>query len=121
MLAGLAVTAAIYVSAPPAYQASTSILITNDPLEDPNIQMQGNVALAQSATVAAGALGRLGLTEPAKSFMRTYSVTFASDRLLVITTNARSVAVAMRRARALADAFLQARAHELLPAAARLA
>jgi capsular polysaccharide biosynthesis protein len=113
VLAGLAVTAAIYVLAPPAYQASTSILITNDLLEDPNIQMQGNVVIAQGATVAAGALRRLGLTEPARSFMRTYSVTFASDRLLVITTNAPSVTTAMRRARALAGAFLQARAVEL--------
>jgi len=113
VLAGLAATAAIFVAAPPAYQASTSVLITNDPLIDPNLQMQGNVALAQRADVAAGALSRLGLAEPASSFMRTYSVTFASDRLLVITANAPSVATAMRWARALADAFLQARALEL--------
>jgi hypothetical protein len=113
VLAGLAATAAIYVLAPPAYQASTSILITNDPASDPNIQIQGNVALAQSASVAAGALSRLGLIEPTKSFMRTYSIGFASDRMLVITTNAPSEAAALRSARALAAAFLQARAAAL--------
>ncbi len=113
VLAGLAATAAIYVLAPPAYQASTSILITNDPARDPNTQIQGNVALAQSATVAAGATSRLGLREPTKAFMRTYSIMFASDRMLVITTNAPSEAAALRSARALAAAFLQARAAAL--------
>jgi capsular polysaccharide biosynthesis protein len=110
VLAGLAVTAAIYVLAPPAYQASTTILIANDPDAASTIQIQGNVSLAQSEKVAAGALSRLGLSEPTRAFMRTYSVTFDSDRMLVITTNARSVAVAMRRARALARSFLHARA-----------
>jgi hypothetical protein len=113
VLAGLAATAAIYVLAPPAYQASTSILITNDPAADATIQIQGNVELAQSAKVAAGALGRLRLTEPTKSFMRTYSIAFASDRMLVITTNAPSEAAALRIARAVAAAFLQARATAL--------
>ena len=112
-LTGLAVTAAIYIAAPPAYQASTSILITNDTAADPNIQIEGNVALAQTAQVAADALSRLGLAQPARSFMRTYAVTFASDRLLVITTSAPSVAVAMRRAHALAEAFLHVRAQAL--------
>ena len=113
VLAGLSVTAAIYVFEPPAYQASTSILLTNDPAADPTVQIQGNVALAQTAEVAADALSRLGLAEPTRAFMRTYSVTSSSDRVLVITTNAPSEAVALRWAGALAHAFLQARAHAL--------
>lgn len=110
LVTGLAVTAAIYVVFPPAYQASTSILINNDPLADPNVQMQGNVELAQSAEVASGALRAIGLREPVTSFMRTYTVTSATDRVLVITASASSTAAAVRRADALAAEFLRFRA-----------
>lgn len=110
VLAGLAVTAVLFAAAPPAYQAQTSILVSNDPNADPNVQMGGNVNLAQSAKVAAGALRRLGLAEAPASFMRTYSVTSATDRILVVTASAPSYATAVRHARALAAAFLQFRA-----------
>jgi capsular polysaccharide biosynthesis protein len=113
VLLGLVVTAAIYVAAPPPYQASTSIFITNNPLLDPNVQMQGNVTIAQGAEVAAGAKRSLKLRQPLSSFMRTYSVTLSSDRMLVITTSAPSTAAAVRRANALAQAFLRFRMQEL--------
>jgi capsular polysaccharide biosynthesis protein len=109
LVAGLVITGTIYVAFPPAYQASTSILINNDPLADPNVQMQGNVELAQSAEVASGALHAIGLREPVTSFMRTYTVTSATDRVLVITTSASSTAAAVRRADALAIEFLRFR------------
>jgi len=111
---GLLVTAGIYVASPPPYQASTSIFIANDPDVDPNLQMQGNVTLAQSSKVATRAERNLKLGEPVSAFMRTYTITFASDRMLVITTSAPSTAEAVQRADALAHAFLWFRTKELL-------
>jgi capsular polysaccharide biosynthesis protein len=113
VLAGLAITAAVLVLAPPPHQASTSILITNDPNLDPITQMQGNVVLAESAKVAAGAVKLLGLHEQPSSFMHTYTVASATDRILVFTTNASSDDQAVRQARALATVFRQYRAHVL--------
>ena len=110
VVAGLAVTATVFVMAPPPHQASTSILITNDPNADPIVQMQGNVTLAESAKVAAGAVKYLRLRERPSAFMHTYTVASATDRLLVFTTNASSDAEAVREAHALAVVFLGFRA-----------
>jgi capsular polysaccharide biosynthesis protein len=110
VLAGLAVTAGLYVTIPPAYQASVSILISNEPATEPNGQMQGNLVLARSVKVAALAVRELRLAEKASSFMRTYSVTAPTDQVLVFTTSATSSAAAVRAAQALADAFMHFRA-----------
>ncbi|MDR2986455.1 MAG: hypothetical protein LBV34_16605, partial [Nocardiopsaceae bacterium] len=111
--AGLAITAAVFVFAPPPHQASISILITNDPASDPIKQMQENVALAEKARVAADAVKLLGLRDRPDSFMHKYTVASATDRILVFTTNASSDAEAVRQARALATAFQQYRAQVL--------
>jgi capsular polysaccharide biosynthesis protein len=113
VLAGLAITASVFVLAPPPHQASTSILIANDPNSDPIVQMQGNVTLAESANVAATAVRFLGLHERPSIFMHTYTVASATDRILVFTTNASSDTEAVRQARALALAFRQFRARVL--------
>ena len=110
VVAGMALTATVFVMAPPPHQASTSILITNDPNADAIVQMQGNVTLAESAKVAAGAVKYLRLHERPSAFMHTYTVASATDRLLVFTTNASSDAEAVREAHALAVVFLRFRA-----------
>jgi capsular polysaccharide biosynthesis protein len=113
LLAGLCLTAAVFVLAPPPHQASISILITNDPNLDAIVQMQGNVTLAESAKVAADAVKHLRLHERPSTFMHTYTVTSTTDRILVFTTNASSDAEAVRQARALAAVFRQFRATAL--------
>jgi capsular polysaccharide biosynthesis protein len=113
VLAGLAITAVVFVLAPPPHQASTSILIANDPNADPIVQMEGNVTLAESPKVASDTVKLLGLHERPSVFMHTYTVASATDRLLVFTTNASSDAEAVRQARALAIVFMQFRAQAL--------
>jgi len=112
-LGGLAVSGCLFITAPPAYQAATSVLITNNPNLAPASQMQGNVALAQTPQVADSALDKLGLDESATSFADSYTVSAPTDRLLQITASASAASEAQRRANALAAAFMQYRA-ELL-------
>jgi capsular polysaccharide biosynthesis protein len=113
LLAGLVLTGAVFVLAPPPHQASISILITNDPNLDPIVQMQGNVTLAESAKVAADSVKHLRLHERPSAFMHTYTVSSPTDRVLVFTTNAASDAEAVREARALATAFQSFRSQTL--------
>ena len=112
-VAGLAVSGALFVFAPPAYQAETSILITNNPDLDAASQMQGNVTLAESYQVAAIAVHKLGLHENATSFAHSYTVAAPTDELLQITANASTASEADRQANALAAAFMQYRARSL--------
>ncbi len=112
-VAGLAVSGALFVFAPSAYQAATSILITNNPDLDAAGQMQGNVTLAESLQVAALAVHKLGLHESVTSFAHSYTVAAPTDELLQITANASSAAAAQRQANALAAAFMQYRAQLL--------
>jgi capsular polysaccharide biosynthesis protein len=112
-LAGLAVSGALFVFAPPAYQAETSILITNNPDLNAASQMQTNVAIAESLQVAATALHKLGLQESVTSFAHSYTVAAPTDELLQITANASAASEADRHANALAAAFMQYRAQQL--------
>jgi capsular polysaccharide biosynthesis protein len=112
-LAGLAVSAVLYVVVPPGYQAQTSILIMQNPAQDFASQMQGDVDLAQSVQVASSALRKLGLRENAATFANSYTVAAPTDQILQITASAPSAGQAERQANALAAAFLQYRA-ELL-------
>lgn len=108
-VAGLAVSGCLYIAVPPAYQAATTVLISNNPNLDPSSQMQGNVVLAQSPQVAASALHRTGLHETVTRFAHSYTVSASTDRLLQITANAAAVGEAELRANAVAAAFMQYR------------
>jgi capsular polysaccharide biosynthesis protein len=112
-VAGLAVSGALFVLAPPAYQAATSILITNNPDLDAAGQMQGNVTLAESLPVSATAVHELGLNQSVTTFAHSYTVAAPTDQLLQITANASSASDAERRANAVAAAFMQDRAQQL--------
>ena len=102
------------------YQASTTLLLTLDPSENVTAQaaddeyQADNQAMAQSRTVAGLAIGQLGLRQSVSSFLSSYSATSVSDRVLVITDSASSSDQAVLRANAIAAAFLQFRASELL-------
>jgi capsular polysaccharide biosynthesis protein len=109
-LAGLAISAVLYVVVPPGYQAQTSILITHNPAQDFASQMQGDVDLAQSLQVAGSAVHKLGLRENAARFAHSYTVGAPTDELLQITASASSASQADRQANAVAAAFLQYRA-----------
>jgi capsular polysaccharide biosynthesis protein len=112
-IAGLAVSAGLFVVAPPAYQAQTSILVTNDTVHDPAVQMQGDLELAENAQVAESAMRQLGIRKAVGSFLTSYTVGKVSDQVMQITTMARSQDAAVTEANALATQFLRFRAYEL--------
>ena len=110
---GIIIGYGLYAKFPPAYQATTSILVTNDPSQNPADAIATNVTLAASQAVAGQALQQLGLNESVNVFLAGYTVTDPSDQVLVFTANAPSSAEAVRRASVLASAFLQFRANYL--------
>lgn len=112
-MAGLGISAGLYLLAPPAYQAQISILVVNDPDQDPAVQIQGGIEIARNAQIAEGAMDELGSRQSVGSFLASYTVTAVSDQLLQITTRARSGEAAVREANAIAAVFLKFRAYEL--------
>ena len=112
-MAGLVIGAGLYVLAPQAYQAQTSILVTNDVNTDPGVQIEGDIEIAQNAQVAERAMDALGSRQSAGAFLASYSVSAASDQVLQINTRAKSADAAVREANAVAAAFLRFRANAL--------
>jgi capsular polysaccharide biosynthesis protein len=110
---GLLLGLALLVVAPPAYQATTSVLLTHSPLEDPLSAMGTDTATAQSTAVAALALRQLGLNEPVDKFVASYTAVTLTDRVLQIQARAPSSDQAVREADAVAAQFLRFRANEL--------
>lgn len=110
---GLLGGAAAYVAYPPSYQATTSLLLTNNPAEDPLEAMSTDITLAQSRSVAELAVSKLGPSEQVDSFMKDITVTSKTVRVMVITASAPSSNEAVSRAATLAAAFLQFRASQL--------
>jgi capsular polysaccharide biosynthesis protein len=104
---GLLIGSALYVEFPPAYQASTSVLITDNPNQDPMIAIQTDISLAQSRTVAERVVQQLGLKQTVDSFLAAYDVTATTDQVLNITVGAPSSNAAVSRAAAIATQFLK--------------
>ncbi|HET7017437.1 MAG TPA: Wzz/FepE/Etk N-terminal domain-containing protein [Streptosporangiaceae bacterium] len=118
-LAGLVISLCLFIVAPPAYQAQTSVLITNDSTADPELQMQGDVVLAENTQVAQVAMvaladeGKPSSTDGIGGFAASYSAAAVSDRILQITARANSSAEAVAEADAVTRAFLRFRAYTL--------
>jgi capsular polysaccharide biosynthesis protein len=116
-VAGLIIGVGFSVAFPPSYQASTSLLLTPVtaagevastccPASGPIFNEQ---TLAGSREVAALAIQKLGLNTTVNSFLKTYTVTTVTDRVLLITANAKSGPAAVSHATAIAAAFFQFR------------
>jgi capsular polysaccharide biosynthesis protein len=112
-VAGFVLGLAYFVVSPPAYQASTSLLLTHSLNENPTDAMSTDLTLAHSDTVATQALHQLKLNEPVSSFLSTVTADNVTSRILQITVSAKSPADAAARAKAMAAAFLSVRADEL--------
>jgi capsular polysaccharide biosynthesis protein len=109
-LLGLLLGAGFYVKFPPPHQATASVLLTENPSQDPTSEVLTDTALAQSDAVAASVIHELGLRETVTSFQASYLVVAETNQVLQFTVSASSSAAAMSRATALATAFLQYRA-----------
>jgi len=108
-LAGMMIGLGLLAVVPPAYQASASVLLTEDPTDDPTNAIQTDLILAQTRAVAQGARQRLGLRQSVSSFQASYTVTIVTDRILLFTASAPSSSQAAARADAVAAEFLQFR------------
>lgn len=112
-LAGLVLGLAYFVASPPAYSASTTVLLTHSLNDNPTDAMSTDLALAHSDTVATQAMRQLKLTGSVSGFLAKTTVDNLTDRVLQITVKAKSPAAAAADATAVAAAFLQVRASEL--------
>jgi capsular polysaccharide biosynthesis protein len=112
-LLGPLVGLAAYLAFPPGYQATTDVLLTFGPYENSSSAAVDYQVIAQSRAVAALALHKLRLTESASSFLGEYTAAAVSERVLLITVTAQTGDEAVRRAGAVAQAFLELRAGHL--------
>jgi capsular polysaccharide biosynthesis protein len=112
-LGGLLLGVALFAVAPPVYQATTRLMITHAPGEDPVAAMQTDQAMAQSKVVADRVRARLQLPVSTAYFMTTYNVDVVTNEILQITVRARSADAAVRQAQALAFQFLPFRVSQL--------
>jgi len=109
-LVGLVAGVGWYAKAPPAYKATASVLLADNPNQDPAIEVQTDQVLAESVPVAAAVVRQLGLRQSPTSFAATYTITVVTDQVLTITAQAPSSAGAVQRAAAVAAQFLTFRA-----------
>ena len=115
-LLGLALGGAAFVVKPPAYKATTSVLLAQSPDEPPQDQILTEVALVESRTVAQAAMRSLGLPLSVKGverFSASISATSPTDRVIQITVKGTSSSRAVSAAKATASAFLLIRNDEL--------
>jgi capsular polysaccharide biosynthesis protein len=114
-VAGFLIGAGFYLTSPPVYQASTQLLLAVGAEATPGTAILDDQAIAQSRAVAEAALNDLGLERSVSvtSFVGSYSATVVTDKVLLITVNASSSNDAVKRASALATAFLRYRADQL--------
>ncbi len=112
-VAGLLIGLAVFVGFPPPHQASASLFITHGPYSYAPTAITDDEVVAQSQTVAALAMHRLGLRGNVSSFDASYTVTPLSDRVLQITATARTASAAVKAANAVAAAYLAFRARQL--------
>jgi len=98
---------------PPSYQASTTILLSNNLPGPPGEAVQDDAAIAQSRAVAGSALRALGLPQSPESFTGDYTAAVVTNRVFVITVKATSYNAAVREAKALASAFIRFQTQQL--------
>jgi capsular polysaccharide biosynthesis protein len=107
---GLVIGTGLYAKFPPAYHASTTVLLAYNPDVNPEVEAANEANVAESEPVASRVVQELKLPQTIASFQKAYTVTVVTDNVLTIDVGAPSLAAAMQRASALATAFLQDRA-----------
>lgn len=117
MVAGLGT----FIAYPVAYQANVTVLVKNDPAEDPVSAMLTQTVLVESQSVASSAVKALGLTQSVSSFQAAYTATVITNQVLSITANAPTSNGAVDRANEIAAQYLKFRASTLLAQQAQVA
>jgi capsular polysaccharide biosynthesis protein len=106
---GLLVGAGLNFKYPPAYHASASVLLVDNPNQDPATQINNDQAIAQSEAVAALVVSQLGLRQTVSSFQAASTVAIVSDNVLLFNVGAPSANDAVQRVTALVTDFLKFR------------
>jgi capsular polysaccharide biosynthesis protein len=107
--AGLLIGSALFLHTHPSYQASVALLMSEEPGVDSYTALQTDAIIAQEPAVAATALKKLGLREPASNLLHAYTATIASNQVLAIAVIAPTQQLAVGEANALGAAFLEVR------------
>ena len=111
--AGLLIGLCLFVALPVPYKATTSLLMTPESVsgEPSGSPIANEVAMADSRTVAELALKKLGLQQSVSGFLKSYTVTAVTDRIIDITASAPTSRAAVNHANAVATEFLRFRAN----------
>ena len=107
---GIVAGLGVYVKFPVAYVATVSVLIKNNPGEDPVSAMQTQVQLVESQSVATATVKSLGLPQTVSSFRAAYTASAVTDQIISITLHAPTAAGAVDQANTLAAQYLKFRA-----------
>ncbi len=107
---GLLIGSALYLKYPPAYHATTTVLLVDSATQDPAVEIKTDASLAQSQAVASRVVQELKLPQSVASFQAACTITVVTETVLTLNVGAPSSADAVQRASALATAFLQYRA-----------
>lgn len=97
---------------PPLHSATTILLLRHPAQSDASRAMLTDAELLKTRTVAQRAIDQLRLRESAREFAESYDALPLSDDVLRLTVRATSAREAIRRARAVAAAFLEFRREE---------
>jgi capsular polysaccharide biosynthesis protein len=109
-IVGLIIGAGYSVLAPAQDQATTTVLLYNDPTDNPTTALATNTGLAASLPVATAVVQQLNLPMTANSFLATYTATATTPQIVLLTVSASSSDEAVARATALAQQYLAFRA-----------
>jgi capsular polysaccharide biosynthesis protein len=107
-LLGLIGGGALAVLMPPPPTAVTRILVVHeqDSASDGGSFIRTDVALMMSTRIAAAALDKLGSHEKPENFLKEFEVIGLTNNILEVTVEGPTSADAVKRAKALADAFI---------------
>ena len=108
-LAGMIAATVLLLVSPPPYVATTTLLLRHPATADPTRDMATDVEIVTSRTVAERAMAALRLHGSVDQFLASYTPTSLSDYVLRISAKAPGPQEALRRAGALAMAFLEYR------------
>lgn len=109
---GLLVGAGFHLVVPRKYSAVTNLYLVEPTGSDPTAAIGTDVSLTQTNAVGQKAMDALHINEPLPTFLSSYSATSPSPALLSVKLTASSPTAAVRRANAVAQAFLAFRANE---------
>jgi capsular polysaccharide biosynthesis protein len=107
---GLVIGAGYYVVSPPTPAATTSVLLVDDPNQNPINEVQTDLALAQSLPVATAVVGQLGLPQTPESFLGSYTAVTTSPQVITLRARGATSGEAVQIAQAIAQQFLAIRA-----------